>query len=161
PAAYLLAEAASQKANLVERRGLFRLAEIHRSRARALEGPRAKPYTAAAQAHTRAPPGGVVDEAIQQIQVQGLASSDLLKWDGSLQRSRNFVTSVGEHHAHVLREGELAWAGFVMVHRAVKTLNLKLDSPAPCTRADFSPVRLEYNRVVAGESVRCPLWVVA
>ena len=157
-AGFLLAEAASQQAGIMERQGNGQLAQIQRLRAEALEGPRSRPYAAATEVQTTSNDGA--STAASSIQIGGLLPTDILVWDGTVKASRSFSTRVGEHHAHVLREGQLIWAGFVMVYRAMADVDLVVGPPAPCTRSDLT-VRIEHDRVIPAQGVGCPLWALA
>ncbi len=159
-ASYLLAEAAWQQAALAERAGNAELSSIQRSRAETLEGSRARAYASAPEVQTSLTRASstIVN---QRLRVQGLTESDRLVWDGVLLETRHLSTRAGEHHAQVFREGQLAWAGFVMVASGATTLDLPLAAPAPCTRSDLASARIQHNRVLLDRAVRCPLWAVA
>ncbi len=155
-AAFLLAEAAMQQAEIALRRGETRLSEIQRERARVLEGKRAATYTQklpTENAETGAP--------ARLVRVEGLAPSDVLEWNGRRQPSASALVSPGEHHVRVLRLGRLAYGGFVMVPVSGDIVRLNLPSPPPCTAADLAGVSARGRRVTGQANVGCPRWVVA
>lgn len=155
-AAFLLAEAASQKAELAQRRGQTALARSQRVRAQALEGKRAFTYTQ--QPASSSEPAS---PAAKLVRVEGLARSDLLEWNGQRQPSASAMASPGEHHVRVLRFGELAYSGFVMVPLDGDTVRLSIPAPYPCTLGDLAAVSAIGQRVTGQEHVHCPRWVVA
>ncbi len=160
-AGLLLAEAASQQASIAERHGNGTLAQIQRLRAEALEGPRVRPYADSTEVQVGSNDGSpTIVASTQRIQVRGLAITDTLVWDGNVRGPRRFSTLVGEHHAQVLREGQLIWAGFVMVYKTSTEVNLAVEAPAPCTRSDLV-VSVEHERPMPASGVRCPLWALA
>ena len=161
-AGFLLAEAAAQQASIVEHTGQARLAQIQRQRAAILEGARVRPYAAAAEVHgataeaTSAPEAGLRD-----VTLLGLSAGDELDWNGSPLGVRRLTLPTGEHHVQVRREGELIWAGFLVVHGSQTELRVPVAPPTPCTSADLSGVRVHQDRVLDSERVRCPLWAIA
>lgn len=159
-AGYLLAEVASQLSRLAETQGLLRLAEIQRQRAITLEGSRARAYTDHAEVQTTTRTQSSPNES-SSVMVRGLKGTDLLEWDGAVQASHQFTTTVGEHHARVLREGIVVWAGFVLVHRGLPSIAVEVPAPRPCSASDLAGVHLTRDRVVVEEAVECPLWAIA
>lgn len=161
-AGFLLAEAATQQAGLAERQGQARLAQIHRLRASALEGERARPYAAATEVDaspTDWTPAAIGSE--KHIELTGLSAGDSVTWDGVARSSHAFPTVVGEHHLQIRRDGELTWAGFVFVHQTSGDVPVPVALPAACTRADLSGVDTHDRQLVQIGPVRCPLWAIA
>ena len=103
-AAFLLAEAATEQASVAERRGYARLATIQRLRALALEGERARPYTAETELESATVATSADDGlAISSVRIAGLRTRDALEWNGQRQTRRSLTLRVGEHHARVRR----------------------------------------------------------
>ncbi|MCA9594122.1 MAG: hypothetical protein KC776_12450 [Myxococcales bacterium] len=117
-----------------------------------LEGPRAR-----AVGEDRAP---AQLAAPTTVAVRGLAADDVLYWDET-RATPPLSTPPGEHHARVLRRGELVWAGWVAVKPAARAIALPVPSAVACSRDDLAGVRIAKGRVQAPASVRCSEWAVA
>ena len=155
-AAFLLAEAASQQAEVSERTGQPRLAAVQRLRAEVIEGKRAETYTANAP-----PESDATSSVARMIQVHGLARADVLEWNGARQPSAKAMAAPGEHHVRVLRFGDNVWSGFVTVPLTGESIGLDVPPPEPCTRADLAMVSVRGQQIVGSEGVRCAQWIAA
>ncbi|MEP7052293.1 MAG: hypothetical protein ABJB12_18145, partial [Pseudomonadota bacterium] len=125
-----------------------------RKRAAALEGPRAAPFSdRAARLELEAPNAA-------PLSVGGLEASDHLEWDGN-ERGSAVTTAAGEHHARVLRNGRLVWAGWVKIEARQAQLRLPVPETIPCSGDDLVGSRFEAGRAVPAAHARCDSYVLA
>ncbi|MET0790181.1 MAG: hypothetical protein ABW061_01555, partial [Polyangiaceae bacterium] len=126
-----------------------------RKRAAALEGPRAAPFSDRAALELE-------PEAPIAIELQGLEPGDALEWDG-VQRPTAFSAVPGEHHARVLRNGRLLWAGWTRVPNGANAAELRLPVPetVACSLDDVGQGRFVGSRAVPAPHARCESYVLA
>ena len=125
-----------------------------RARAAALEGPRAAPFS------DRAPSAELEALSMQSVNVAGLEASDTLEWDG-VERQSPVTTAAGEHHARVLRNGRLLWAGWAKVEATETQLSLPVPETIACSSDDLEGSRFEGGRAVPAPHARCDSYVLA
>ncbi|HLV20306.1 MAG TPA: hypothetical protein VKZ49_05475 [Polyangiaceae bacterium] len=146
-AGWLLAEAFNLEAELLPSPG------DAWERARALAGPRARPYESA----------DLLDDAPARelsLAVGGLHPGDVLIWDGEPQGPA-VTTTAGLHHVRVLRGAGVVHSAFVSVAAGDARVDLPVPPPAACSKEDLGRPRLAARQVVPQASVRCPEWVAA
>lgn len=134
-----------------------------RRRAAALEGSRAMPFTdrepGAADA-TNATDAELEAPVARPVSVVGLEPSDTLEWDG-VERESPVRTAAGEHHARVLRNGRLLWAGWAKVEANEAELRLPVPETVACSSDDLEGSHFEGGRALPAAHARCDSYVLA
>ena len=171
-AAWLLAGVLRTRADLVGRTDPdARIALLRR--ADVLEGTRAAAFVATAhavpptrhatrpsapvdQAPTRAPASTPNDESTS-LALLGPLAADNVYVDGALVNAARTILP-GEHHVRVLRDGRLAFAGFVTA--TTGAVHIAVPGVVPCSNAELASVTLRDGRLSTG-TVTCPSWAVA
>ncbi len=125
-----------------------------RSRAAALEGARATPFSDhAASAELAAP-------TAHAISADGVEPDDTLEWDG-VRAGPQLTTLPGEHHVRVSRNGRLLWAGFVVVAENAPRVRLPVPETPACSLDDIGAGRFAEGRALAAPHARCESYVLA
>jgi hypothetical protein len=123
--------------------------------ARALEGPRAAPFGEGGPA----PVEPAAPAAPARLDVLDLDGADRLVLDGRL-ASRSESVLPGRHHARVLRDSSVAWAGWLEVPAEVRVGKLLGVPPrVACSEDDLRDVRLGTEAPVVPVGVRCGRWI--
>ncbi|HEX4473592.1 MAG TPA: hypothetical protein VH142_00870 [Polyangiaceae bacterium] len=168
-AAWLLAGVLRTRADLVGRTDPDARANLLR-RAVVLEGTRAPAFVAttrpssAPRGAPASPPGestiasSVASSDGASIALVGPLAADDVYVDGVPVNAARTVT-LGEHHVRVLRDGRLAFAGFVTA--TTGAVRIAVPGVVPCSNADLASVTLSDGRLSTGGAVTCPSWAVA
>jgi hypothetical protein len=128
-------------------------ADALRARARALEPERA----AAFGQDVRLDP---IDERERvSVEIRGVSARDQLEWDGA-ERVFPVQTRSGEHLLRVLRDGELAWAGWVSVSPSQPQVDIDIPRAATCSQAEIGATSNGPARPLPPRDVSCPAWAV-
>jgi hypothetical protein len=162
-APWLMAETASEHAALVKKTDPA-LAEILERRAVILGGQRAPAFTEATKpvvgsekpndaktALEATPPAGTVA-------VSGPLTSDATYVDG-VPAKAPLALEPGEHHLRVVRQGRLAWAGWVTLEG--EAIRLPVPTVDACTPADLGNAHVVGDHVSFDANVLCPEWAFA
>ena len=151
-AAWLMAERHQLAALLAERTQAPGADELRR-RAAALEPERAAAFGQDQSTLAQAPLGSF------QLELRGVGARDRLEWDG---RELALPASVrpGEHHLRVIRNGELAWAGWVSVSPSEPVVRVAAPLPLACSQSELGTTRDGPERPLPGPDVGCPAWAV-
>jgi hypothetical protein len=153
--AWLMAEVLQLSADVEDTEGDGAEAALAlRQRAAVLEGPRAAPFS------DRAPGSGLEAPHAAPLSVLGLEASDHLEWDGSEPISP-LTAAAGEHHARVLRNGRLLWAGWITVGAQAAELRLPVPETVACSTDDLAGGRFEAGHALPAAHARCESYVLA
>jgi len=125
-----------------------------RQRATALAGPRAAPFS------DQAPEAEPAREALRPVSVDGVEPGDTLEWDG-VAAATSVVTTTGEHHARVARNGRLLWAGWAQLAATETRLRLPVPETVPCSTDDIGEGHFQAGLAVAAPHARCTSYVLA
>lgn len=128
------------------------LATILERRAVALDGKRARAF-----ADPPAPNVSAAAESVSLTSLEGPVPSDEVDIDGVAVPAPRTISG-GEHHVRVLRQGRLAWAGWVTPDGT--PFRVPLPGIAPCSETDLGGVHAGDTRVEPHGNVLCPDWAV-
>lgn len=92
------------------------------------------------------------------VAIAGPLAADDVYVDGAPVNAARIVVP-GEHHVRVLRDGRLAFAGFVTA--TAGAVRVAVPGVVPCSSADLASVTLSDGRLSTGGAVACPSWAVA
>jgi hypothetical protein len=127
-----------------------------RTRAAALEGPRAAPFS------DRPEEAAATPLPAQAVTINGIEPGDHLQWDGvEAPGTLTFSTVAGEHHARVLRNGRLLWAGWAKLGAEDAQLALPVPETVPCSADDIGDGHFVSGHAVAAAHARCASYVLA
>ncbi len=153
--AWLMAEAWQLEGDVESAPAALGAATALRQRAAALEGQRATPFSDRA-----AEVAAATSEATALVRITGLEPGDRLEWDGRESLSP-VSTRAGEHHARVLRNGRLLWAGWSVVSESETELRVPVPEIVACSPDDIAAGRFAAGRAVAAPHARCESYVLA
>jgi hypothetical protein len=149
-AAWLMAERHQLAALLAERTQTGSAGQL-RKRAAVLEPERAPAFGQDPGSVARSPSGEF------QLALRGLGAHDAVEWNGA-ELAFPARVEAGEHHLRVIRNGALAWAGWVSVSSAVPVLQIDVPSPVACSLAELGATQQGGDRPLPPAGVDCPAW---
>jgi hypothetical protein len=122
--------------------------------ARALEGPRARPF----EEGERAESPGVATSSVL-FGIRDLDAADVLSLDGRVAPNPSSVLP-GRHHARVLRGSRLVWSGWIDVPKEPRARRaLGVPARAPCGAEDLFDVDAGTRTPLVMPGVHCQRWV--
>jgi hypothetical protein len=92
-----------------------------------------------------------------ELELRGLGARDTVEWDGA-ELAFPARVAAGEHHLRVIRDGALAWAGWVSVAPAVPVLRIEAPLPVACSLAELGGTQRGGERPLPPAAVDCPAW---
>jgi hypothetical protein len=155
-AAWLMAEIWHVEAESLEARAPDVAATL-RTKAGALAGPRARPYS---PEPAQPSPAGVPGRDSVTVPLEGPRPSDAVYVDGTRLTGPRQVEP-GTHHVRVLRDSQPVYARWVEARVEAGALELVVARPPPCSAEDLGAPAIIGSRLRVAPDVACPRWAVA
>ncbi len=92
-----------------------------------------------------------------QVVLRGHRETDQVFWNG-VERTPPLRVPSGEHHVRILREGRIAFAGWVTLSE--KERSLVIPASAPCSSADLAGAQISAGKALPAAGTSCPRYVV-
>jgi hypothetical protein len=93
------------------------------------------------------------------VEIRGVSARDRLEWDG-VERVFPVQARSGEHLLRVLRDGDLAWAGWVAVSPTKPAVDIDIPRAETCSQAELGGTTNGPERPLPPRDVSCPAWAV-